>query len=123
MDNHLVDDEGGSASMLSNLADTHFGDLLGDRFSLEDLAAVLRSNIDVRPSRFDEIGAVDNTSEVFDQVFIEGDVSSRGRRFEEIADVVHKDLILEEEVVGIIVEVEPVVRALHACAEEHALLG
>jgi len=56
-------------------------------------------------------------------VFVEGDVSSRGRRFEEIADVVHKGLILEEEIVGIIGEVEPVVGALHMYVGSRVLLG
>lgn len=56
-------------------------------------------------------------------MFVEGDTSRRGRSFEEIADVVHKGLILEEEIVGIIVKVEPVIGALHVYVGSCALLG
>jgi hypothetical protein len=110
---HLVDDERESMGMLNNLTDATLSYLLGDLLSLEDLCAELRSNIETRSCRLDEIGAEDNTSKVFGQVLVKGDTQSRGRRLEEIGDVVRQDLILEEDIVRIIVKVEPVIGTLH----------
>jgi hypothetical protein len=46
-------------------------------------------------------------------VLVKGDTQSRGRRLEEIGDVVRQDLILEEDIVRIIVKIEPVIGTLH----------